>query len=119
MQEKAFEVLRSLPSLGIEPGVEVFNQIFEYYARTHNYKQTKATLRIMSQVRPHPSPLLLSLNLTNDLWSVGPAASEAGRCDLRISDQLLRGQQEASLCAGRLSSDAQAEDQAVAAHLHG
>ena len=30
--------------------MQVFNQIFEHYARTHDYKQSKATLRLMSQV---------------------------------------------------------------------
>ena len=52
LQDTAFEVLKSLPNLGINAGVEVYNQIFEYYAITHNYKQTKAVLRLMSQTRP-------------------------------------------------------------------
>eukprot|EP01035_Chromulina_nebulosa_P021843 gene21843-28270_t len=44
MQDKAFEVLKSLPSMDIQPTVE-------HYARTHDYKQTKATLRLMGQPR--------------------------------------------------------------------
>jgi hypothetical protein len=50
LQETAFEILRSLPTMGINPGIEVYNQIFEYYARTHDYKQTKVVLRLMAQV---------------------------------------------------------------------
>lgn len=52
LQDTAFEILRSLPGLGIHPGVEVYNQIFEYYARTHDYKQAKAVLRLMALSKP-------------------------------------------------------------------
>jgi len=56
LQETAFEILRSLPKLGINPGVQVYNQIFEYYASTHDYRQTKAVLRLMAQARPRVKP---------------------------------------------------------------
>ncbi|KAJ1401936.1 hypothetical protein B484DRAFT_235103 [Ochromonadaceae sp. CCMP2298] len=52
LQETAFEILRSLPNLGIHPGAEVYNQIFEYYATTHDYRQTKAVLRLMASAKP-------------------------------------------------------------------
>jgi hypothetical protein len=52
LQETAFEILRSLPKLGIHPGAEVYNQIFEYYATVHDYRQTKAVLRMMAQAKP-------------------------------------------------------------------
>lgn len=60
LQETAFEVLKSLPLLGINPGIEVYNQMLEYYASTHDYKQTKSLLRLMSHARPQVKPDLVS-----------------------------------------------------------
>ena len=56
LQETSFEILRSLPGLGISPGVEVYNQFFEHYARTHNYRMAKTVLRIMGSAKPSVKP---------------------------------------------------------------
>ena len=56
LEDTSFEILRSLPGLGISPGVEVYNQFFERYARTHNYRGTKMVLRLMSQAKPSVKP---------------------------------------------------------------
>lgn len=56
LQDTAFEILRTLPRLGISPGVEVYNQILEHYASTHNYRQTKAVLKLMAQAKPKVKP---------------------------------------------------------------
>jgi pentatricopeptide repeat protein len=42
--------------LGISPGVEVYNQFFEHYARTHNYRMAKTVLRIMGSAKPSVKP---------------------------------------------------------------
>lgn len=56
LQDTSFEILRSLPSLGISPGVEVYNQFFEHFARTHNYRMAKTVLRLMGTARPNVKP---------------------------------------------------------------
>eukprot|EP01038_Epipyxis_sp_PR26KG_P004286 gene4286-6073_t len=52
LQDIALEVLKSLPNLNINPGIEIYKQFLEYYAQTDNYKQTKSILRIMSKAKP-------------------------------------------------------------------
>lgn len=54
--QKAFEVVKTLPNIGIQPGIEVYNQILEYYSSTQNYRKTKAVLRMMAQVKPRVKP---------------------------------------------------------------
>jgi len=56
LQDTSFEILRSLPELGISPGIEVYNQFFEHYARTHDYRMTKMVLRLMSSAKPRAKP---------------------------------------------------------------
>ena len=56
LEDTSFEILRSLPDLGISPGIEVYNQFFERYAHTHNYRGTKMVLRLMSQAKPSVKP---------------------------------------------------------------
>jgi hypothetical protein len=41
LQETSFEILRTLPDMGISPGVEVYNQFLEHFARTHDYRQVR------------------------------------------------------------------------------
>ena len=56
LQDTAFEILRSLPELDINPGVEVYNQFFEHYAKMHDFRKVKMILRIMSDSRPRTRP---------------------------------------------------------------
>lgn len=56
LHDTSFEILRSLPDLGISPGIEVYNQFLEHYARTHNYRMTKKVLRLMSMAKPSVKP---------------------------------------------------------------
>lgn len=56
LQDTAFEVLRSLPELDINPGVEVYNQFFEHYAKMHDFRKVKMILRLMSDSRPRTRP---------------------------------------------------------------
>ena len=60
LQETSFEILRSLPEMGIFPGTEVYNQFLEHYARTHDFRQTKNVLRLMSQSKPRAKPDVVS-----------------------------------------------------------
>ena len=60
LEESAFDILRSLPSMDIMPTIQVYNQFFEHYAKTHNYRQTKAVLRLMSQLKPRAKPDVVS-----------------------------------------------------------
>jgi pentatricopeptide repeat protein len=50
------DIVRSLPSTGLHPSTELYNQLLEHSARTHNYRQAKSTLRLMACSRP-PVPL--------------------------------------------------------------
>lgn len=56
LQDTAFEILRSLPELDINPGVEVYNQFFEHYAKMHDFRKVKMILRLMSDSRPRTRP---------------------------------------------------------------
>eukprot|EP00596_Hydrurales_sp_CCMP1899_P000225 CAMPEP_0119036792 /NCGR_PEP_ID=MMETSP1177-20130426/4743_1 /TAXON_ID=2985 /ORGANISM="Ochromonas sp, Strain CCMP1899" /LENGTH=1022 /DNA_ID=CAMNT_0006997161 /DNA_START=227 /DNA_END=3295 /DNA_ORIENTATION=- len=60
LQETSFEILRSLPEMGIFPGTEVYNQFLEHYAKTHDFRQTKNVLRLMSQSKPRAKPDVVS-----------------------------------------------------------
>lgn len=56
LQDTAFEILRSLPELNISPGVEVYNQFFEHYAKMHDFRKVKMILRLMSDSKPRTRP---------------------------------------------------------------
>jgi pentatricopeptide repeat protein len=56
LQDTSFEILKSLPELGINPGIEIFNQFLEHFSRTHDYRQTKHVLRLMSASKPRVKP---------------------------------------------------------------
>jgi pentatricopeptide repeat protein len=56
LEEASYEILNSLPAMGITPGVEVYNQFFEHYSKTHNFRQTKSILRLMSASSPKVKP---------------------------------------------------------------
>ena len=56
LHETSFEILRSLPELNINPGIEVYNQFLEHFAKTHNYRKTKYILRLMSDSKPKVVP---------------------------------------------------------------
>ena len=60
LEDASFEILNSLPSMGINPGVEIFNQFFEHYSKTHNFRQTKSVLRLMSSSTPKVKPDAIS-----------------------------------------------------------
>lgn len=66
LQEKAFNILKNLPEVGIVPGVEVYNQFFEQYARTHDYRMMKRVLGLMARAKPKVQPDVMSYGyLTN------------------------------------------------------
>jgi pentatricopeptide repeat protein len=56
LEQSAFEILESLPAMGITPGVEIFNQFFEHYARTRDFRQTKNVLKLMARSKPRLRP---------------------------------------------------------------
>ena len=60
LEDASFEILNSLPSMGINPGVEIYNQFFEHYSKTHNFRQTKSVLRLMSSSSPKVKPDAIS-----------------------------------------------------------
>ena len=41
-----------MPKLGIQPGIEVYNQLFEYYARNYDYKKTRDLLHMLAATNP-------------------------------------------------------------------
>jgi pentatricopeptide repeat protein len=60
LQDTSFEILRSLPELNINPGVEVYNQFFEHYAKMHDFRKVKLILRLMSDSKPRTRPNAVS-----------------------------------------------------------
>ena len=60
LQDTSFEILRSLPELDINPGVEVYNQFFEHYAKVHDFRKVKLILRLMSDSKPRTRPNAVS-----------------------------------------------------------
>jgi len=51
-EELSFDLLKRMPEYGITPGVEVYNQILEHYARNQNFKGAKKVLRLMTHAKP-------------------------------------------------------------------
>ena len=60
LESTAYEILTSLPSMGITPGIEIYNQFLEHYANTDNYKQSKRILSLMAESKPKVKPNQLS-----------------------------------------------------------
>lgn len=60
LQEASFDILKSLPEIGISAGIEVYNQFLEYFSRTHDFRQAKIILRLMSKANPKIKPDELS-----------------------------------------------------------
>merc|ERR1711871_1379697 len=60
LEETAYEVLTSLPSMGISPDVRIFNQFLAHYAKTHDYSNTKKILALMSKSKPKIKPDIIS-----------------------------------------------------------
>ena len=56
LETTSYEILKSLPSMGITPGIEVYNQFLEQYAKTHNFRQAKNILRLMASSKPRVKP---------------------------------------------------------------
>lgn len=56
MQDKALALLKSLPSQGITPNIEIFNQFLEYYADTMDYRNLKKVLGLMARLKPRAIP---------------------------------------------------------------
>lgn len=60
LQDASYEILRSLPEIGIVPGIEVYNQFLEHFSSTHDFRQTKIILKLMSRSAPKVKPDALS-----------------------------------------------------------
>lgn len=60
LEETAYEVLASLPSMGISPDVRIYNQFLAHYAKTHDYSNTKKILALMSKSKPRIKPDVIS-----------------------------------------------------------
>lgn len=60
LEETAYEVLTSLPSMGISPDVRIFNQFLAHYAKTHDFSNTKKVLVLMSRSKPKIKPDIIS-----------------------------------------------------------
>lgn len=59
LQETSFEILRSLPDLNINPGIELYNQFLEHFAVSHDYRQAQNVMKLMSG-KPKIAPDLRS-----------------------------------------------------------
>ena len=55
-----YEILRSLTDIGISPGIEVYNQFLEHFSNTHDFRQTKIILKLMTRSSPKVKPDALS-----------------------------------------------------------
>ena len=55
LQETSFEILRSLPDLNINPGIELYNQFLEHFAVSHDYRQAQNVMKLMSE-KPKIAP---------------------------------------------------------------
>jgi pentatricopeptide repeat protein len=60
LQDTSFEILSSLQDIGIEPGIQVYNQFLEYFGRTMDFRQMKAVLSIMNNSKPRIKPDVIS-----------------------------------------------------------
>ena len=60
LEHTAYEVLSSLPGMGISPDVRIYNQFLAHYAKTHDYTSTKKILSMMSKSRPKVRPDIIS-----------------------------------------------------------
>jgi pentatricopeptide repeat protein len=60
LQDTSFEILSSLQDIGIEPGIQVYNQFLEYFGRTMDFRQMKAVLSIMNNSKPRVKPDVIS-----------------------------------------------------------
>ena len=60
LQDASYEILRSLPEIGISPGIEVYNQFLEHFSNTHDFRQTKIILKLMTRSTPKVKPDALS-----------------------------------------------------------
>ena len=60
LQDTSFEILNSLQDIGIQPGIQVYNQFLEYFSRTMDFKQMKNVLSIMNNAKPKVRPDVIS-----------------------------------------------------------
>jgi pentatricopeptide repeat protein len=60
LQDTSFEILSSLQDIGIEPGIQVYNQFLEYFGRTMDFRQMKTVLNIMNNSKPRIKPDVIS-----------------------------------------------------------
>lgn len=60
LQDTSFEILNSLQDIGIQPGIQVYNQFLEYFSRTMDFKQMKNVLSIMNNAKPKIKPDVIS-----------------------------------------------------------
>lgn len=52
LQETVFEIVKSLPQLGINPTIEIYHQIMEYYSKIHDHMSMKRVLTLMKEIKP-------------------------------------------------------------------
>jgi pentatricopeptide repeat protein len=52
LQDASYEILRSLPEVGISPGIEVYNQFLEHFSHMHDFRQAKVILKTMANAKP-------------------------------------------------------------------
>jgi pentatricopeptide repeat protein len=86
LEQSAYDILKSLPSMDILPGVEIYNQFLEHYSRTHDYRQTKQVLKLMSQTKPRALPNLVSYGHLINCF----ASSKKPRSALKVFFQMRR-----------------------------
>lgn len=60
LESTSYEILSSLPAMGLQPGVDVYNQFLEHYAKTHDFRNTKKVLSLMGKAKPRVRPDALS-----------------------------------------------------------
>ena len=84
-EELSFDLLKRMPEYGITPGVEVYNQILEHYARSQNFKGAKKVLRLMTHAKPDPvKPNVVTYGYLIDCF----ALSKKPRSALATFDQM-------------------------------
>ena len=85
MRETSFEILQSLPELGISPTIEIYNQFLEHFASKQDFRQSKNVLRLMSlstKIKPNAISYGYLINLC--------AGSKKPRVALKLFHQMRR-----------------------------
>jgi len=83
-EELSFDLLKRMPEYGITPGVEVYNQLLEHFARSQNFKGSKKVLRLMARADPPVKLNVVSYGYLIDCF----ALSKKPRSALTTFDQM-------------------------------